>query len=95
VRVCGWGAEVEPDPTSPDVDRDPPADGIALVAPPSDVGSTEVLVGAASAVWSFVAISPTSAPPTAMLSPAATTRPCVLSVRLAIVRVSHRRVRNG
>ena len=47
----------------------------------------------AFAVWSPLAIRPASAPATATLTPAAATRPCMLSFLRATGRCSHREVR--
>jgi hypothetical protein len=54
----------------------------------------EELVGVAVALWSPVAMSPTSAPPTATLTPAARMRPRVLKLRRAIRQLWRRNVRD-
>jgi hypothetical protein len=84
-------------PKVPSDDR--PSYGVALeLRPGSDAVAGGAVAGLsvddAPAVWSDAAMTPTSAPPTATLTPAARMRPCVLSVRRAMEELWRVQVRN-
>jgi hypothetical protein len=87
-----------PNPSCPDDDW--PSEGVADVpwslgvdAEDEDELELDEVFADASALWSPAAMKPTSAPPTATVTPAARIRPCVLRLRRAMGELSSRRVR--